>query len=715
MDAANRYSMRSAAGGGATNRWLAGWLWLRALGRVLWLARFSVATVAIGAYALLVNEQTQEVLREFASSDGLASDAFELVAFALANLLWCWNSWSWSRTLTSLRYPEVAPPGPPEIALRVWVPRVLGWLPAFIVPIALLRSAAAFASSPLPTPVRIYWLAGAFFAGATAFVAWTLARRRLLGGDAVEVAASAPYTMRTLPRFDRESVIATSIVTVAMFLLFLVAPSRTAPWFGAAAILLAALAAWIPFGSVLVAGSRYLHDVPLFVLLLLLAALFSYWNDNHEVRVLAEMRGAAADEGVRCRDDGAVAGQPSRYPLCDYALRWIESRRGEIAAGSGPYPVYLVAAAGGGIRAAYWTGGVLASLQDRDPDFARHTFAISAVSGGSFGAMTFVGLATGDAACRARTGGVPDAWPLAAHASVILAGDFLAPALGAMLYPDLVQRFFPVAVPRADRARAFEERWEERWREMRDDDWLAQSYDSLSPPAPQCDRPLLLLNTTTVAGGKRALVAPLPVTPLEFPDTIDVRGIVGKPLRKSTAAHLSARFMYVSPAATVPAAPRGGTWGYLVDGGYFENSGAATLADVLTLFDRAAVNAGLADRIVPVALLLGNDPHAPRVEDDPRRSPPPPVEPPPLAVLAEPRVPIEALLNAREGRGTQAQAAIKRAVEWRGGGRPPGHVEFYQPFDNGIPLPLGWMLSASAMSDLDAQIASQVETRSKPR
>ncbi len=378
---------------------------------------------------------------------------------------------------------------------------------------------------------------------------------------------------------------------------------------------------------------------------------------------------------------------------------------------NGPYPVYLVAAGGGGIRAAYWTAGILTSLQDRDPHFARHTFAISGVSGGSFGAMAFVGLATGGDACRVTSGELPAAWPLAAQASVLLAGDFLAPSLGAMLYPDLVQRFFPVAVPRADRALAFEERWENRWREMVGDDWLAQSYEALSPPAPECDRPLLLLNATTVAGGKRALVAPLPVTPQEFPDAIDVRSIVPLGMRKSTAAHLSARFMYVSPAATVPATTRGGTWGHLVDGGYFENSGTATLTDVLTLFDRAAADAGIAERIVPVVLLLGNDPHAPRVEDDPTRSPPPPIEPPPLAGLVETRAPIEALLNAREGRGAQAQAGIKRAVEWRGSGRPQGRVVFYQPFDNGIPLPLGWMLSASAMRDLDAQIASQIETR----
>ncbi|MBK7591312.1 MAG: hypothetical protein IPI27_08275 [Betaproteobacteria bacterium] len=40
---------------------------------MLWLTRFSVASLVIGAYALLANAQTQEVLREFAVSDGASS------------------------------------------------------------------------------------------------------------------------------------------------------------------------------------------------------------------------------------------------------------------------------------------------------------------------------------------------------------------------------------------------------------------------------------------------------------------------------------------------------------------------------------------------------------------------------------------------------------------------------------------------------------------
>src|SRR5207249_7499049 len=57
---------------------------------------------------------------------------------------------------------------------------------------------------------------------------------------------------------------------------------------------------------------------------------------------------------------------------------------------SGAYPVYVVAAQGGGIYAAYHTAIFLARMQDICPSFRHHLFAISGVSGGSIGAATFV-------------------------------------------------------------------------------------------------------------------------------------------------------------------------------------------------------------------------------------------------------------------------------------------------------------------------------------
>jgi hypothetical protein len=177
-----------------------------------------------------------------------------------------------------------------------------------------------------------------------------------------------------------------------------------------------------------------------------------------------------------------------------------------------------------------------------------------------------------------------------------------------------------------------------------------------------------------------------------------VRAIVSRPMRFSTATHLSARFTYVSPAATVRDAS-GKVWGHLVDGGYFENSGAATLLDVASALDKAARELGLAPRIVPFVLLIANDPYGAKPSEDPTTT-----ARNPMSVAVELRAPPLALLQTREGRGTQAQAVLKRSVEWRGADMPPGRFEFYQPTDTGVPLPLGWMLSPSARDALDRQI-----------
>ena len=82
------------------------------------------------------------------------------------------------------------------------------------------------------------------------------------------------------------------------------------------------------------------------------------------------------------------------------------------------------------------------------------------------------------------------------------------------------------------------------------------------------------------------------------------------------------------------------------------------------------------------------------------------------------------LLNARDARGTQAQAALRRAVLRCG--LKSGCFEFYRPANavdelravaadaaherpraQRIPLPLGWMLSDLARSVLDQQIVRQ--------
>ena len=714
------------------------WLSLRALGRVLWLTRFSVAPLLIGAYALTANDQTQEVLREFAARDGFWGDTLEFLLFASTCMLWTWNTWLSARLLTDLHLPESPPQLPHELFYRIWVPPALGWIAAMVVPGGILIASRAYIGFSDTSVFQMRIIAGLLFVIAAGFFIWTWGRYRygwLIGGRDVRVLAQGQLTVRELPNFDWYVYLTTAALTLIFFFSFWLGETEPSAFAGnqtriemfgflptgAAAILLAALAAWIPFGSALVYLSARAYHFPFFAALIGLALVSSYTNDNHAVRTLAgELAArvnaqAATDAGKDCEIPLPPDAQPQppgpRYPLCDYARQWLHARHDDIVRGSGAYPVYVVAASGGGIRAAYWTAGMLAFRQDLDHGFAERTFAISGVSGGSLGAVVFDGLVREQREAKARgkllddCGGTFVMQPMTSCATAMLAGDFLAPTLGVLLYPDLVQRFIPVEIPLTDRARAMERGWESRWRGVMHDDWMNTSFETAANPDPATGLPLLLLNVTSVEDGKRALVSPLPVAPLEFPDTVDVRKLVGKPMRYSTAAHLSARFMYVSPAATVRVIGADGkerTWGHLVDGGYFENSGAATAIDVLSALQRAAELEGLAQYIVPTVLLLSNNPKSAKPTEDPTATPPEP-----LRFAVETRAPLETMLQTREGRGTQAQAVLKRTVEWRTEGRPRGRFEFYQPGQNIVPLPLGWMLSPSARRALDTQIIQQ--------
>lgn len=120
----------------------------------------------------------------------------------------------------------------------------------------------------------------------------------------------------------------------------------------------------------------------------------------------------------------------------------------------------VVATAGGGMRAAYWTATLLGRLHDTIPGFADQLFAISGVSGGSVGATLYrAAVATtssGDGRCAGALEGCLQA---------ILARDFLGPVAAALLYPDFLQQFLPIVIF-PDRSKAREQAWEQAFSEV---------------------------------------------------------------------------------------------------------------------------------------------------------------------------------------------------------------------------------------------------------
>jgi hypothetical protein len=396
----------------------------------------------------------------------------------------------------------------------------------------------------------------------------------------------------------------------------------------------------------------------------LIFGVLSSYNDNHRIR------GASAPAG-------SVA-HVTTLPLDSHFDAWL---RAACVPSPRPCPVYLAAAQGGGARAAYWSASILQALDERTRGrFTHHLFAISAVSGGALGAAAFV-AAKADAAGRPAAAARP---PLRAF----LAGDYLSPIAAALVFPDFIARFVPFPLPRFDRAVAFETALEHSWRVAFHTDRFSQDLSGLYAGAHGDELPSLLLNATNVETGKRFIVSNLSFSQIERGDAYyaydpeAAYSITSMPL--STAVHLGARFPFVSPHGVLDDSPAAGgirtPWGRLVDGGYYDNSGTATLSDLLDALVRHVATRPAAERgIVPefVVLVISNDVDEPAGGNDERAfasrrlpfSPPEHMmrvyrsvgeEPQHSLQLSELNSPIEALLSAR---GAHAEAEMHHLME----------------------------------------------------
>lgn len=306
--------------------------------------------------------------------------------------------------------------------------------------------------------------------------------------------------------------------------------------------------------------------------------------------------------------DVTTEGTNRRVTLAEAYEQW---KGANLRDGAAVVPLVVVAAEGGGLRAAYWTERVLSEI------FAGarlQPFALSGTSGGSVGIATFLArhepLGGAD-----RPGGigltdVPDP-------------DFLSA---------LFQRWFTLDVahsllgqPRSvgDRAAALE-------------DALTAEIPTLSTPyhyspAREMFQPVTIFNATDLQDGCLAPISTLSdlagpaVTeddlgcldpdrpagdapgPAGFPGAADIaHECPGRGMSFATAAVVSARSPYVTPAGRLENC-NGGVF-FLGDGGYVDNSGAVAAAVILQRIETlvATDNATGDTCIVPMLLQIDN-------------------------------------------------------------------------------------------------------------
>lgn len=388
-------------------------------------------------------------------------------------------------------------------------------------------------------------------------------------------------------------------------------PVRAAHVFGVLACVEFAVTALVLLVGVLVVVSRDHLPLPVFrwlglrttpvAAVLVLGAL-----------IVSSRSGDVTVHGVRGLGTVPTVAAAARPSLADTFTQWLSASRAcdltvPTTAG-GPTvrvrPMLLVAADGGGIRAAYWTASAMAAIRDLGgPCGGRATLLSSGVSGGSLGLVLAQSTERPVASARELSG--QDG--LGAAGMGLLIRDDIAALTGVRL-PSLaaggLSGYTGAGGSWQDRAALIEGVWQAQVPELR---------SAFLTPRPQAVTGPVILNSTSVGTGCRVLVsqlrfpasrasagaglqdptcragaAPLPAT---FDLLADYAAPVGQPsaerarpeclgeLSAATAVMLSARFAYVTPSGVV--GPCGGLSSQqLIDGGYAESSGLGTVVDL---------------------------------------------------------------------------------------------------------------------------------------
>ncbi|MFG1281939.1 hypothetical protein [Xanthobacter autotrophicus] len=744
---------RSPAKPDASN--LLGRIWGRVLdfGLILWVVRVPLASVVLGLLLMSAVTQAQDVTLDVAmagapvgAAAGLSRTMIALLAAVF--LLWAMPVHYAARLLmetdqgiadiSTRRNAAAAARGGKHdlifcLMLRL-VPRILGAL-TFVAFAVGARNAIGNLPTLADRPAmaaahdQLALLSWVMLAGAPLFYAYTLMRglftdvgplkafdaalgRRLAG-------VFAALGIEARPDDPEAELHATGrLILLAYAVLVIVVLAASPHWLARHLPLAFAVplifGGWVPILGYLSSVGRRFH-VPILTALFLLGAIGVYvFGDNHAVRTLT-----------------AVEPAYRRTAMEPAVQLWMRANGCAEAPATCPRPI-IVAAAGGASRAGFFTASVIGHFLDferhkqgfsftradgskinraaRDDgrftpaieqalngkDIASHIFAISGVSGGSYGAAVVA------AALAARTGSAapcpgkaPDGWfggTLAGWRDCLesmTAGDYLTATFFGLAFHDQVQLFL------SDRAALLEQSWEDNFarhvlaagaKATPDSaDRLAKHFLG-APPDPDRWVPFLVLNGTSVETGQRIVTTDLAPTyaatsrcpsgganaecPL-FTHAIDFHGMVRSDLdvRLSTAATNSARFPVISPPGSIYQMDRD-VVDRIVDGGYFENFGVESALEL------AEAMVEIEPRLAPFILVIANDPGSVLTEERTARTSSGVVVPdaPDQAAFTEVTGPVGAIGAVRSGRGRLAVATATRWLDARFGDRCPTNL-----------------------------------------
>jgi len=271
-------------------------------------------------------------------------------------------------------------------------------------------------------------------------------------------------------------------------------------------------------------------------------------------------------------------------------------------------PVTLVAAEGGGIRAAALAFSTLTVLGQTDPNIINSIFCASTVSGGSVGVGWYLGAL--------RHQRLPNQVSIQ-QTRAILSHEFLSPTIANFLTSDVIIGSQPFPLPvAADRSRALMNEFDSAFRNQfaikgNESDPLALPLSKFGPfdidtfdPKDLLNKPLdpyekdpilrsgffWIANATNVATGSQILLTDLPLSTTRTGLETFRAQSQGAEISALTAMSCSSRFPLITSSAVLPVGnpDQGRPHLRVVDGGYAENTGIRSLLEVFRAIEHSA-------------------------------------------------------------------------------------------------------------------------------
>jgi hypothetical protein len=471
------------------------------------------------------------------------------------------------------------------IFLIKWLPRVIGILPFLIV-----INAHFYAASIITTedPKTLWFNTILLSAAAIALMAFFIYRKKIAQAMNISFKPDEERykTGKTIlkdflePRASR--IAATFIgISISLLCLLFFTPSDwgIARWLQPATVVVSGLIFFTFLISIIILFID-IRRSPVFLLIGSYIVLLSTCNNNNQINSL----------GI----------PQKRMTISENFDQWIDHRiQQEYDSTAKNFPLFIIAAEGGGIRAATWTSLVLKKLQELRPDFMDHVYAISGVSGGGVGAAFYAAYRYDGA--TGKHNGFPSA---AASFEKTVSSDFLSDLTAGFIFHDNLQRIIPWPVESLSRNRKLENSWGSSWRAHMFSNSMDSSFLSLWNNTAPFKVPNMLINGLLSETGQKAITSNLALKSSEFSDDIDVLDKLNSDIPLKTAASLGARFPVITSGALLKADGKT-PLGHILDGGYKENSGIETAWQLIlsldTLITKAEVRYGCK---IPVHLIF---------------------------------------------------------------------------------------------------------------